>query len=181
MDEYCRPTGLLDEALTLTELLDLPANGRKEEYQAGNVWKQKSEFNRHPPNSIIWTRHKLQHCLKLNKDMSSQIYKDSKQNQGFLVSMVASFVLLVILCLPHRTGELRKKGELADYAWFSPWFQSRESLRPLLQDGNARKPLSIIHFSLLEEITAIMGCTEQSVNQQNSHYTRRTMFSKGML
>lgn len=32
----------------------------------------------------------------------------------------------------------------------SPWFQSRGSLRPLPQDGNARKPLRILHFSLLE-------------------------------
>lgn len=53
MDEYCRPTGLLDEALTLTELLDVPANGRKEEYQAGTVWKRKREFNRRPTHSVI--------------------------------------------------------------------------------------------------------------------------------
>lgn len=51
---------------------------------------------------------------------------------------------------------------------FSPWLQSRESLRPLLQDVNARKPLCIIHFSLMKEITAELGSTVHSVNQHNS-------------
>lgn len=32
-----------------------------------------------------------------------------------------------------------------------PPFQSRESLRPLLQESNDRKPLHIIHFTLLKE------------------------------
>jgi len=40
----------------------------------------------------------------------------------------------------------------------SPWFQSREALRPLLRDDNARKPLHIIHFSLLKETTENNGC-----------------------
>lgn len=63
---------------------------------------------------------------------------------------VACFGVWIVVFICQVAQWCCVKGELAE-AFFSPWFQSRESLRPLLQDGNARKPLGIIHLSLQRE------------------------------